>query len=200
MNINDFIDYFNNNVKPNFKRRFSRKGLKELWTGSYITGIVLILVGLLFIFLPMIVSGSLGIIAGLLMIAYGVISFIGCFVSPSIGFGREFRVIKSVFLVVVGVIFIAYPMTLMSIITFFIGMFFLIDGFIKVRGMYAIPKRRTISWWITFILSALVAALGLFVIIFPFRGIEAILTISGVLMCVSGLQKIVDSWRNRRFL
>lgn len=200
MNKNDFIDYFNNNIKPNFKRRINSKSLKEMWTRSYFIGILLVLIGLLFIFLPMLVSGSLGIIAGMLLIVYGVISFIGGLVDKRIIFGRSFRIIKSVFLIIVGVIFIVYPMTLMSIITFFIGAFFLIDGVIKVHGMYSIPMKRTISWWITFILSSVVGALGLFVIIFPFRGIEAIVTISGVLMCISGLQKILENWRSRRYL
>ena len=197
MSRNDIIDYINNNIIPSIKRTFSPQGLKSLWTKSYTIGIILILLGLLCMFLPVFVSGSIGILGGIIIITWGVTSLLGFFAHEKKGFGREFVVIKSVFLIIVGVIFIMYPMTLMSLVSVLVGGFFLVEGFVKVRGMLAIPYRRSISWWITFLLAAVVAAMGMFIIFFPFKGTEAIIMILGVMLIISGCQKIVETWRNR---
>lgn len=196
MNRNDRIDYFNNIILPGIKRTFSKEGIKRLWNKSYFTGILLILIGLLFIFLPLIISGSIGVIFGLLMVSIGVTTLFDIFAYKN-NYGRGYKIVKAIFFIVMGAYFIIFPLLLMSFLTVVIGIFFFIEGFIKIRGMLAVPYRKSISWWVNFILSGIVGGMGLFIALYPFKGTEAIIIISGVVIVISGIQKIFDSWRQR---
>ena len=204
MNRNDFYDYMRNNV---FRKRESSdfagtvKWARGFWIDSYLSGIVLIVIGILFASIPLFITSSLGIIVGLFLIGYGIVSFITYFFDQQRNdMLRWYVAIRSVVFILFGSAMLRNPLMLASMITYLVGLGFLIESVIKVRGMLMIPGRRTISWWVTFILASAVAALGLFIMIYPMKGIETVMIFTGVILGIRGIQKIAESWRTRHFL
>lgn len=166
---------------------------------AYIKGFFTILAGLFFIVFPDSIAGVVGIIFGIVLMVAGIAGTANYIISiknfRDEGYGQsvgaEILLVYSVIVMIIGFVFMLKLDLVMQIISLITGLFFLIDGIVKIREATLVPSIRSIYWWITLLLSIAIFVAGLAIVLYPFNGTRAIVIFSGLCFIASGIETLV---------
>ena len=171
-------------------------GTKRLPT--YIGGVFAIIAGLFFVLLPEVSSGFIGIMFGVILFVAGLSEVIGYIISikqfreENYGkaAGAEIVLVYSVIIMALGVFFLLKPDTVLQLLTMIVGIFFLIDGIVKLRQeMFMFNRKDLYSWALLFLAMLLIAA-GIVLLVNPFDGTRNVIVFSGISFIISGCEAI----------
>ena len=165
---------------------------------SYIGGVFAVITGLFFIFFPEISSGVIGLLFGVVLFVAGLSEVIGYIISikqfreENYGkaAGAEIVLVYSVAIMVIGVVFIIKREFVLQLLSTIVGIFFIIDGIVKLRQeIFLFRKKDMYSFVLLGLAIALIIA-GIALLINPFNGTRNIIVFSGVCFILSGLESI----------
>ena len=171
---------------------------------SFIKGLFAILAGIFFIVFPDAVSSSIGLIFGIILFVMGISGAVNYIIT--IGqlkkenaygktAGAEIILVYSIITTIIGFIFVIRPNLVLQIVSLISGLFFIIDGVVKLREMTLVPKFRSFYWWFLIILSAAILVAGLFLMIYPFSGTRIIIIFCGLTFIASGIETMALSFK-----
>ena len=165
---------------------------------SYIGGLFAVITGLFFIMFPEISSGVIGILFGVVLFVAGLSEVIGYIISikqfreENYGkaAGAEIVLVYSLAIMVIGIVFIIKREFVLQLLATIIGIFFIIDGIVKLRQeVFLFTKKDLYSFVLLGLAIALIIA-GIALLINPFDGTRHIIVFSGLCFIVSGLESI----------
>lgn len=167
---------------------------------KYISGFMTALAGVFFILFPETVSGVLGILWGIVLIVAGIagiVDYVLCikqFKEENYGnaAGAEIVLVYSIIITVLGLIFMIRPNLVMQLLSFVIGVFFLIDGIVKIRHCTLVPNVKDPLWCIMILLSLALIVAGIALLINPFGGTITVIRFSGIAFVISGIESIAE--------
>ena len=84
------------------------------------------------------------------------------------------------------------PNLVMQLLSFVIGVFFLIDGIVKLSHCTLIPDTKDLLWCIMIVLSLALIVAGIALLVNPFRGTMTVIRFSGVAFVISGIESIAE--------
>jgi uncharacterized membrane protein HdeD (DUF308 family) len=163
---------------------------------SYIGGIFAIIAGFFFITMPEISSGVIGILFGVVLFVAGLSEVIGYIISikqfreENYGkaAGAEIVLVYSIILMALGLFFIIRHEIVLQLLTTIVGIFFLIDGVVKLRQeIFLFTKKDIYSWFLLIMAIALIAA-GIILLTNALYGTRNIIVFSGCAFIISGLE------------
>ena len=163
---------------------------------SYIGGIFAVITGLFFVLFPEISSGVIGLLFGVVLFVAGISEVIGYIISikqfreENYGkaAGAEIVLVYSIIIMALGLFFIVRPDTVLQLLSTIVGIFFLIDGVVKLRQEIFLFKRKDIYSFVLLILAIALIIAGIALLINPFNGTRNIIVLSGLSFIVSGLE------------
>ena len=163
---------------------------------SYIGGIFAVITGMFFIMFPELSSGVIGILFGVVLFVAGICEVIGYIISikqfreENYGkaAGAEIVLVYSVIIMAIGLIFIIKPDIVLQLLSTIVGIFFLIDGIVKLRHEMFMFKKNIYSFVLLGLAIALIIA-GIALLINPFNGTRSIIVFSGISFIISGLEQ-----------
>ena len=128
---------------------------------GYIKGFFMILAGIVFIVFPEQVSSVIGIIFAIILMVIGISGAVDYIISvkdfKEAGYGKaagaEIVLVYSVIVMIIGFVFLLKPELVLQILALVVGLFFIIDGVVKIREATLVPRFKNIYWWILLILS-----------------------------------------------
>ena len=173
---------------------------------KYISGFLTALAGVFFILFPDTVSGVLGVLWGIVLVVAGIAGAVDYVISikqlREEGYGNaagaEIVLVYSIIIAVLGIIFVIKPNLVMQLLSFCIGVFFIIDGIVKFRHCTLVPSVRDPLWFVMIMLSVSLAVAGIALLINPFNGTITVIRFSGVAFIISGIESIAEeSWKKR---
>ena len=86
----------------------------------------------------------------------------------------------------------------MPLLSFVIGVFFLVDGVVKLRHNMLVPNPKDFLWYVMLMLSVALIVAGIALIVFPFSGTVTVIRFSGIAFIISGIESIgEESWKKR---
>jgi uncharacterized membrane protein HdeD (DUF308 family) len=181
-------------------RRINTKGLP-----AYIKGFFTILAGIVFIIFPDAVSNVIGVLFAIILIVLGITGAVDYIISikefKAAGYGKsvgaEIVLVYSVIVMSLGIIFLIRPDFVLNILALTVGIFFLIDGVVKLREATLVPQFRSFFWWIMLVLSLGIFAAGIACIIDPFSGTRGIIIFSGITFIASGIETVILSLKGK---
>ena len=91
-----------------------------------------------------------------------------------------------------GLILLKYPNTLTSLIPIFLGIWFIVSGFVKGRWTYYLSDYKLSIRILSFIMSILSIACGIIFIFNPLDGANYIASFVGILLIIYSISDIVD--------
>ena len=173
---------------------------------SYIGGIFAIIAGFFFITLPELSSGVIGILFGVVLFVAGITEVIGYIVSikqfreENYGkaVGAEIVLVYSVILMALGLFFILNPEIVLQLLSTIVGIFFLIDGIVKLRQEIFLFTKKDIYSWVLLGMALLLIAAGIVLLANAFNGTRNIIVFSGIAFVISGLETIIFSLFKRK--
>lgn len=165
---------------------------------SYIGGIFAVITGLFFIIFPELTSGVIGILFGVVLFVAGISEVIGYIISikqfreENYGkaAGAEIVLVYSVIIMALGLVFILKPDIVLQLLSTIVGIFFMIDGIVKLRHEMFLFKKKNIYSFVLLGLAAALIIAGIALVINPFDGTRNIIVFSGISFIVSGLEQI----------
>jgi len=158
---------------------------REVSGTSSAWGLLAVFLGLIAIFAPVLASAFIALLVGILMLTVGVVGIVYAFKAPSFGTG-VWRFLFGGVGVVFGLAMMVYPGRGMMALTVLLGIFFAVDGILKI--VFAFKARPEEGWgWVLFggIVSVLMAVLiyaG-----WPITGMWAVGVFTGIWMLTMGL-------------
>jgi uncharacterized membrane protein HdeD (DUF308 family) len=174
---------------------------------QYISGFMTALAGIFFIIFPETVSGILGVLWGIVLVVAGIAGAVDYILSikqfkEEEGYekaaGAEIVLVYSVIIAVLGIVFIFRPNLVMQLLSFVIGIYFLIDGIVKLRHSTLVPDTKDPLWYVMILLSLTLAVAGIALLINPFNGTVTVIRFAGVAFVISGIESIAEeSWKKR---
>ena len=174
---------------------------------QYISGFMTALAGIFFMVFPETVSGILGVLWGIVLVVAGIAGAVDYLLSikqfkEEEGYekaaGAEIVLVYSVIIAVLGIVFIFRPNLVMQLLSFVIGIFFLIDGIVKLRHSTLVRNTKEPLWYIMILLSIALIVAGLALLINPFNGTVTVIRFAGVAFVISGIEGIAEeSWKKR---
>ena len=162
----------------------------------YIGGIFAIIAGFFFILFPELVSGVIGLIFGLVLFVAGISEVIGYVISikqfreDNYGkaAGAEIVLVYSIVLMALGVFFILNPDIVLQLLSTIAGLFFLVDGIVKLRQEIFLFVKKDIYSWVLLIMAIALIIGGIVLLANAFHGTRNIIVFSGLAFIVSGLE------------
>ncbi len=162
----------------------------------YIGGIFAIIAGFFFILFPELVSGVIGLIFGLVLFVAGISEVIGYVISikqfreENYGkaAGAEIVLVYSIVLMALGVFFILNPDIVLQLLSTIAGLFFLVDGIVKLRQEIFLFMKKDIYSWVLLIMAIALIIGGIVLLANAFHGTRNIIVFSGLAFIVSGLE------------
>ena len=173
---------------------------------KYISGFVTALAGVFFILYPVTVSGVLGLLWGIVLVVAGIAGAVDYVMSikqfREEGYGNaagaEIVLVYSIIITILGIVFIFKPNLVMQLLSFVIGVFFLVDGIVKLRHGTLVPNTKDLLWFVMILLSLSLIVAGLALLINPFSGTITVIRFAGIAFVISGIESIAEeSWKKR---
>lgn len=158
---------------------------------SLITAILSIIVGLVLIFLPAVSNKVVGIIIGVIILAYGITAVYKYFHRD----GAKIYTLNIVFGVlysILGVIIILYPYSVMSFVTVCLGLFVIINGATKINYGIWLKRGNEDSWLVTLVTGIFLVVLGIMLVFNPFSALT-LTQISGAFLIIVGILNVSDT-------
>ena len=125
-----------------------------------------------------------------------IISLFGLFliiedIRYNVGMLFDFSLLGIIFFLL-GLILLKYPNALTSLIPIFLGIWFIVSGFVKGRWTYYLSDYKLSIRILSFIMSILSIVCGIIFIFNPLDGANYIASFVGILLIIYSISDIVD--------
>ena len=172
---------------------------------SYIGGIFAIIAGFFFITLPEISSGVIGILFGVVLFIAGFTEVIGYFLTikqfreENYGkaAGAEIVLVYSIILMALGLFFVIHAELVLQLLSTILGLFFLVDGIIKLRQEIFLFTKKDIYSWVLLLMAIALIVGGIVLLANAFKGTRNIIVFSGIAFVISGVETCIMSFTKK---
>lgn len=171
-------------------RNFGRDGYSPSGSFPWMS-VISIVLGLLFIFCPLLLSAAAAVILGILLILFGIwnlVTYIRFKVMQPFGF---FSLITAVMLILTGILFLTNPASLIRSVSLMLGIFFMINGGISFNRLLKGRSIHNPIWWVRTVLAGLLCFGGIFIFLFPYSGMELLFIFCGIALIIYGITNLL---------
>ncbi|WP_024790860.1 MULTISPECIES: HdeD family acid-resistance protein [unclassified Lebetimonas] len=173
-----------------FLNRIDKENLKEFSTLSIISGILMVIAGILAIAKP--VAGSLAfvIFLGALFLAAGLVQLYTTFKAHTKSLSAWF---KALMLLITGILLVIWPGSGVAAVAILFAAYFFFDAFASFG--IALDLKPLSGWWLSLLNGALSFILGIILVIgWPFSSFFTVGIIVGVSFLMDGIVLIYLGW------
>lgn len=159
--------------------------------GILISGVFLIIVGLVLLFFPEETTRMIAYIAAVLLLVMGVSQIIG-YLRSDPGMGRHnSSLVAGIFLVIAGLIVYFRAEAVISIIPIILGIIIAISGVAKLQQAVDLARMKVSRWSTVLAVSLLNIILGVVIFFNPFSTVMTLLRFVGIGLVYSGVSDVI---------
>jgi len=147
-----------------------REAIRSHWVLFLIQGLIMVVLGLLALFEPMIATLAVEIFAGWLFLISGVVGLVGVFTARRVP-GFWWGVISALLALVLGVYLIWRPLAGILSLTLAVAAFFSAQGIVQI--ITAIEHRNLLASWVWMVVGGIVNLILAFIILSGWPGTAA---------------------------
>ena len=160
------------------------------WKGSFFGGIVLVLVGVLFLALGNDTLKWVKIIAGVLVLISGLIAL----VDAAKAHGGTMSLLAGGIQVIIGVVLIVAASLWVDLLMIILGAVLLVIGLVSLVQLKSGPS-TTSSKVVTIIIAVILIVLGVLAILNPDSAADIIMYVIGAFLLISGLLQMYEAYK-----
>lgn len=166
--------------------------LRRTKTEAIITGIVLMLLGIVMFMRPIITVTVIVLIAGWMLLALGVVTLISSIVhrknkSSSFGLGIVLGIVEAV----IGLCIVIWPASFLFYLYIVLGVVVIIVSLGDIVEAFSLRKAGFEKWGLVLAMGILALILGALVVISPFAFLEFVAIITGIGLVFGGVTEVV---------
>ncbi len=156
-------------------------------TGYIIISAVLCVLGIMLIVNPEFSASMLGIICGVVLIAFGIVKLIGYFSKDLYRLAFQYDLVFGIVICVLGVLMLVNPGALMTFICITLGISILADSVFKLQIAIDSRKFGIDKWWLILTISIISGVFGLILMFRPGESSNVISVILGISLLCDGI-------------
>ena len=138
---------------------------------SYITvSCLLCVLGIVLMALPEVSATVLGIVCGIVFIAFGIAKLLGYFSRDLYRLAFQYDLAFGILQIALGIMLILSPRSLILFICIALGLFILADGLCKIQIAFESRRFGLRFWWLILIFAVIAGAFGLVLMLRPGEG------------------------------
>ena len=155
---------------------------------SYIvTSVAFCVLGILLIVLRNWSVSFIGVVTGIMLIAFGIVKLLGYFSKDLYRLAFQFDLAFGILLIVLGVIILAKPERAMSFVCLMLGVAILADGLFKLQIAMDSKRFGIREWWLILALAVITGICGLLLMLRPGEGGRVIMVMLGITLISEGV-------------
>lgn len=168
---------------------FSEEALKKSKKRLYMTGSIMLAIGIISLLMPMLASFAVETLTGMLLLSVGLCSAYAAYSAFKIKDNPWQEIFMSVISFAAGFIFIAHPLAGIMTLSFLLSIWFLLDGIVKV---YEYFRMRSIGGSLWVLVSGILGVILAFMMWNNiFTGAAMVGVILGINLTFGGLSLIM---------
>lgn len=156
-------------------------------TGYIVMSVLLCVFGLILIFLPGLSANVLGVICGILIIAFGIFKLVGYFSRDLYRLAFQYDLAFGVLLILLGGVLLFRPAAIISFFCAAIGVAVLADGLLKIQMAIDAKRFGLRRWWLILVEAIITAVFGTLLLFRPSESISIITILLGLSLLAEGL-------------
>lgn len=156
-------------------------------TGYIIISAVLCVLGIMLIVNPEFSASMLGIICGVVLIAFGIVKLIGYFSKDLYRLAFQYDLVFGIVICVLGVLMLVNPGALITFICITLGISILADSVFKLQIAIDSRKFGIDKWWLILTISIISGVFGLILMFRPGESSNVISVILGISLLCDGI-------------
>ena len=161
--------------------------------GYIVMSAALCVLGLLLICVPGFSAQLLGVLMGIVMIVFGGVRMAGYFSKDLYRLAFQHDLTSGIILIALGVIVLVNPASLMIFVCSAMGLFFLLDGVLKIQTAFEAKKFGLGRWWLIFGLALVTGLLGLALMLRPGAGSLVLMVLLGISLLSEGILNLITA-------
>ncbi len=161
--------------------------MKAAKIGYIAISAALCLFGVILIIFPEFSASMLGVICGILLIAFGAVKLTGYFSRDLYRLAFQFDLAFGILLIVLGIIMLMRPDSLFNFICLTLGVSILADALLKIQIALDSKRFGLREWWLILAFAIVAGALGVIMIFRPSRSSIVITTLLGITLLAEGI-------------
>ncbi|MCM1497212.1 MAG: DUF308 domain-containing protein [Clostridium sp.] len=171
--------------------------MKKILQNEVISSLLMMVLGIILMVWPGAAMDVACMIIGCGLIIVGVISLIVLFVrqkkseEKGIGKGSIIAIMKSVVMVVVGIILIAKMKTIVSILPFVMGVLIIVNSAVNVIQAI-LNRKQSGKWVVSLVIGLATAVIGILMVANPFGAAVSQIFILGLGLAVDGISNLAN--------
>ena len=155
---------------------------------SYIvTSVAFCVLGILLIVLRNWSVSFIGVVTGIMLIAFGIVKLLGYFSKDLYRLAFQFDLAFGILLIALGGIILAKPERAMSFVCLMLGVAILADGLFKLQTAVDAKEFGLRSWWAILALAVLAGLIGAVLALHPTESAVVMTLLAGASMIVEGV-------------
>ena len=155
---------------------------------SYIvTSVAFCVLGILLIVLRNWSVSFIGVVTGIMLIAFGIVKLLGYFSKDLYRLAFQFDLAFGILLMTLGAIILAKPERAMSFVCLMLGVAILADGLFKLQTALDAKEFGLRSWWAILALAVLAGLIGAVLALHPTESAVVMTLLAGASMIVEGV-------------
>ena len=156
--------------------------------GYMALSVIIMLLGLCMIIWPVYSAELICTSIGIGLTVIGVLLVIRYLRTEVRTMSHQILLAVGVIIGVLGVIMLFRPKWILGLIHILIGIGILVDGVFKVIKAFDAKKTGKDKWWLVLLFAVATCALGLIIVLDPFKGVSVLMTVIGVVLLLEGIQ------------
>ena len=129
----------------------------------------------------------LGVLCGILLIAFGLVKMIGYFSRDLYRLAFQYDLAFGLMLIALGIIMLTSPDSLMYFICITLGISILADGLFKIQIALEARRFGLREWWLILLLAVLTGVCGVVLLLRPGFGSRVLVVWIGITMLAEGI-------------
>ncbi|NLH02068.1 MAG: hypothetical protein GX488_09275 [Clostridiales bacterium] len=153
----------------------------------FLTALVFVLLGVLFLACPETSGKIICYIFGGFLCLLGLARTIEYFMAPVTLSGYSLGLVAGLIFAGCGIFVLVRPETIIKVLPTVLGIAILLDSLIKLQNAADMIKIRDKSWQYTLVMALVTAVLGVLMIVNPFKAMETLLQFLGIALIANGV-------------
>ena len=129
----------------------------------------------------------IGVVTGIMLIAFGIVKLLGYFSKDLYRLAFQFDLAFGILLMTLGAIILAKPERAMSFVCLMLGVAILADGLFKLQTALDAKEFGLRSWWAILALAVLAGLIGAVLALHPTESAVVMTLLAGASMIVEGV-------------
>lgn len=159
-------------------------------TGYIILSAALCILGTVLIIFPRFSALGLGILTGILMIAFGIVKLIGYFSKDLYRLAFQYDLALGILSAALGIVMLLEANKAMSFICVVLGILILADGLFKIQIAVDSKRFGIRLWWLILALAILTGMVGTLLVFRPSESVPVLMVLLGISLLSEGILNV----------